>query len=317
MLRKLEFKQWLIILATVLSFVSFYQLYFNPSKMLTNKIILDSAHTDKPQAQFSKNQLQSIKVKSNKTQNMVHSYQGTHPDGDIHVDVNGNIIVDKDLKLLFDYYLTAIGELPLDQMRKYLLQYASNQLNPDQLEQLLRYFDLYKDYLINAESFALDLDTDLTMLEKMNWLSEYRFKILGQEMAEAFFADEQGYIEFLLAEKDSDDWSEQQQQWIQAENQATEFQDIVIENREFAADVNLTSDQIYQYRVDKYGHQAADRLGQLDQQRAEWQSIVDSYFQQRHLIQNQQITMTLAQLNLNYSQQDLRRLQALWRIESL
>ena len=257
-------------------------------------------------------------VNENLTQpaNFVKTYQGTQPDGAIHIDENGNVIIDKDLKRLFDYYLTAIGELPLDQMRKYLQKLAGEELNPAQLQQLLSYFDQYHNYLTKADLFSQSMGDNLSLQEKMQLLSEFRSDSLGLTMAKAFFADEQDYIEFVMTEKNSDDLEAQQKDWLQAENQATEFQDVVIENREFNKAENINTTEVNQYRVEKYGLEAANRLSQLDQQRAQWQSVVDDYFQQRKYIENQQGVFSLDQLNSHYTTQEIRRLEALWRIEN-
>ena len=200
-------------------------------------------------------------------------------------------------------------------MRNYLQQFAGEQLNPDQLQQLLDYFDQYHNYLSKTENFTQSLDVDLSLQEKMKLLAEFRADSLGLEMAEAFFADEQNYIDFVISDKDSEEWTDKQQQWLQAENQATEFQDVVLENREFA-DANVNSEEIYQYRIEEYGQEAADRLTQLDQQRVQWQTVVDGYFQHRLQIENQQSHLSLQDLNLQYTPQEIKRLEALWRIQN-
>lgn len=249
------------------------------------------------------------------TLNPVKSYQGSQPDGAINLDENGDIILDVDLKRLFDYYLSAIGELPLDQMRKYLQQFAAKNLNPLQLQQLLDYFDKYSQYLTQSDLFFKNINADLSLEEKMQLLSEFRNEILGSEMANGFFADQKDYIDYILADKNSEDL-DQQQAWLEAENQATQFHDVVLENREFNASDNLNASEVYDYRVEQYGQEAAERLTQLDQERADWQNVVDDYFQQRLTVLNQSGEQSLSQLNSNYSPEQLRRLEALWRIEN-
>ncbi len=316
MLSKIETKQWLILLAVVLIFSTFYYIKDKDKKNHSIKVTPSSIQAPAKKHESSEYQVDSVFDDSSSPENLVKSYQGSQPDGAIHLDPNGNVIVDKDLKRLFDYYLSAIGELPLDQMRKYLQQFAGKQLNLDQLQQLLSYFDQYHNYLNKADIFVQSIGSDFNLQEKMELLSQFRTDNLGLEMAEAFFADEQEYIEFVMTEKNSDEWTQQQQDWLQAENQATQFQDVVIENREFSNSENINSTEVYQYRVDKYGQEAADRLNQLDQQRAQWQTVVDDYFQQRQQIENQQSSFSVEQLNSNYSSQEIRRLEALWRIDN-
>jgi lipase chaperone LimK len=305
-------------LTTVLLFIAFYFFQNKNSQIVSSRI------TPSP-IQSQENRLEKIhKIEKSHAvlvnqnlippTNIVKSYQGSQPDGAIHLDVNGDVIMDKDLKRLFDYYLSAIGELPLDQMRKYLQQLAVQKLNAEQLQQLLEYFDKYQNYLTKADEFSQSIGDILSLQEKMKLLSEYRKNRLGIEMAKAFFADEQDYINFVMTDKNNDEMAEKKIDWLQAENKATEFQDVVIENREFSNAENINSTEIDQYRLEKYGQETAERLSQLDQQRAQWKTVVDEYFKKRKQVENQQGTFSLEQLNSNYTPQEIRRLEALWRI---
>ena len=306
-------RQWLIFLVTVVLFSSLYYSQKNHTKKSTVQFVDNSIDLKELSNEAKANLDVSTIEKIDPAQNFIKSYQGTQPDGAIHLDENGNVIIDKDLKRLFDYYLSAIGELPLDQMRKYLQEFASEQLTPEQLEQLLQYFDQYHNYLTQADVFFENMGDGLSLQEKMQLLSAFRLEQLGLTMSDAFFADEQNYIEYVLTDRNSDEMIEQQLAWLQAENQATAFQDVVIENQQFINE-NTNPTEVYQYRVEQYGQEAADRLSQLDQQRAQWQSVVDTYVEQRQQIDNQQSALSLEQLHSNYTAQEIRRLQALWRI---
>ena len=311
MLKTTKSKQWFILIAAVFLFLVYY---FSQK----TEIKTPSINTSQVQENIiisNKPDLELIKQHQGLPQYTVNTYQGTQPDGDINLDENGNVIIDKDLKRLFDYYLSAIGELPLDQMRKYLQQFAAQELNPDQLQQLLNHFDQYHSYLERADKYFQQFADDLNLQDKMKLLSDYRLDTLGMKMSNAFFADEQGYIEFVLTEKNTDELAQQQLNWLEAENQATEFQDVVLENRVFNNSENISPEEVHQYRIEEYGQEAADRLSQLDQHRAQWQSVVDGYFQQRQNYDNQQTNLSLEQINANYTTQELRRLEALWRIK--
>lgn len=272
------------------------------SVVVNKELTLNTNYQDKPET-------------TTNTQNPVKSYQGSQPDGAINLDENGDIILDVDLKRLFDYYLSAIGELPLDQMRKYLREFATKELNPIQLQQLLDYFDKYSQYLSQSDLFFENINADLSLEEKMLLLSEFRNETLGSAMANGFFSEQKDYIDYVLADKNSEDM-DQQQAWLEAENEATEFHDVVLENREFSDSDSMSASEVYDYRVEHYGQEAADRLTQLDQERADWQEVVDDYFQQRLTVLNQSGEQSLSQLNSNYSPEQLRRLEALWRIEN-
>ena len=308
-------RQWLMLLVVALLFSLYYSQKIQKNKSQV-QIIDNTINVIELKNQANINQPARKDLNYDQAQNFIKSYQGTQPDGAINLDENGDVLIDKDLKRLFDYYLSAIGELPLDQMRKYLQQFANEQLTPEQLEQLMQYFDQYQNYLTQADDFFEKMGNDLSLQEKMQLLSEFRLENLGLAMSNAFFTDEQNYIEFVLKDKHNDELIDQQLSWLQAENQATSFQDVVIENQEFLNE-NTNTAEVYQYRVEQYGQEAADRLSQLDQQRAHWQKVVDGYFEQRQQIDNQNSALSLEQLHSNYTAQEIKRLQSLWRIRNL
>jgi len=318
MLTNSKIKQWLIILAAVFLFTTYYFSKKNDNLSHLYKVTPGPIHEKEINLELEINQVNSknnVHEDSIKPPNFVKTYQGTQPDGAIQLDEKGQVIIDKGMKRLFDYYLSAIGELPFDQMRKYLKQFAEKELNRYQLQQLLDYFDQYHNYLNKADIFSRSIVDNLSLQKKMNLLSEFRANSLGKEMAKAFFAEEHEYIKFVMTEKNSDEFTRKQQDWLQAENQATEFQDVMLENREFNNIKDSDSIEVNQYRVEKYGQEIADRLSLLDQQRAQWQTIVDEYFVQRQQIESQESAVSLDLLNSNYSTQEIRRLEALWRIQ--
>ena len=265
------------------------------------------------------NAIKSAVVSDGETQNLptiVHSYAGSNPDGAVNLDDNGLVIVDVDLRRLFNYFLSASGELNQSQILQQLSVFTTAHLNPKQKQQVLQLFDKYRLYLVAVDQFAASLDSGLSQLEVMSLLSEMRVELLGDDMAQAFFNDQEKYLEFVTSHKNTDNagFSEQQAQWLNSENNATLYLDTVIENNQYLQSSSITQAEIYSQRVEKYGKPAAQRLLQLDSQRQRWQATVDDYFVQRQLL-NTDINDVLM-LNSRYTIQDSRRLQALWRIRS-
>lgn len=43
------------------------------------------------------------------------SFRGTSVDGSFSVDASGNLLITRDIRNLFDYFLSAVGEEPLQQ----------------------------------------------------------------------------------------------------------------------------------------------------------------------------------------------------------
>ncbi|MBL4659235.1 MAG: hypothetical protein JKY19_02685 [Alcanivoracaceae bacterium] len=245
----------------------------------------------------------------------IKSYAGSKPDGAVNLDAYGTVLIDQDLRRLFDYFFTAIGELSLQQIRNQLQSFAQEQLTQQQIQQVLLLFDKYHAYLSSADQFAAQLSSGLSQAERMAILSEFRFDTLGAEMSKAFFIDEENYINFLLANKhrqNNDEFSDQQTNWLLAENNATAYQDTVIENRIFNDSQSISETDIHTHRVNEYGADAADRLAQLDVQRQQWKNTVDEYFSQRQLIATNQGNYSLQQLHDQYTSPEVRRLNALW-----
>lgn len=260
-------------------------------------------------------QQQTELVSENKPQ-VIASYTGSDVDGAINLDSNGNVIIDTDLKNLFDYFMIATGELSLAQMRQSLLNFAEKNLTIKQMQQLLKIYDKYAAYLASQKSLDARLNENLTQLQQLDILSQYRNDFLGEEMARAFFAEDEDYARFVLENKQVDEEnSEKQGKWLEAENRATAYQDTLIENRRYEQSSHLTADEIYANRVQSYGQEAAERLTELDNQRQHWQEMVTDYFDMRQLIENQQTTVNLNQYESQYSSAELKRLRALWRIE--
>ena len=260
-------------------------------------------------------QQQTELVSENKPQ-VIASYTGSDVDGAINLDSNGNVIIDTDLKNLFDYFMIATGELSLAQMRQNLLNFAEKNLTIKQMQQLLKIYDKYAAYLASQKSLDARLNENLTQLQQLDILSQYRNDFLGEKMARAFFAEDEDYARFVLENKQVDEEnSEKQGKWLEAENRATAYQDTLIENRRYEQSSHLTTDEIYANRVQSYGQEAAERLTELDNQRQHWQEMVTDYFDMRQLIENQQTTVNLNQYESQYSSAELKRLRALWRLE--
>jgi lipase chaperone LimK len=257
-----------------------------------------------------------IELVSEQKPQVIASYTGSDVDGAINLDSNGNVIIDTDLKNLFDYFMIATGELSLTQIRHRLLDFANENLNTNQLQQLMKIYDKYADYLASQKSLDERLNKDLSQLQQLAILSQYRNDFLGEEMARAFFAEDEDYAQFLLENKQVDEAnSERQGKWLEAENRATAYQDTLIENRRYQQSSNLTADEIYTNRVQSYGQEAAQRLTELDTQRQQWQEMVSRYFDMRQLIENQQTTVNLNQYESQYSESEIKRLRALWRVK--
>ena len=129
----------------------------------------------------------------------VSSLNGSLPDGAVNLDEHGQVIADKDLHRLFDHYLSAMGEMSVDEIKHRLLSVSSDFLSLNQLEQVRDLFDQYVNYLAETENFALSLAPDLSMKDRLLAIKAHREQMLGKSLSEAFFAEEHAYAQWVMA----------------------------------------------------------------------------------------------------------------------
>lgn len=215
------------------------------------------------------------------------SLRGTEVDGGVSLDANGNVVLDMNLRRLFDYYLSLVGERDLSQIRQLLEAHLREQYGAERSTLVLGYFDRYARYLERlAESGIADAVDPAERLEKSKAL---RRDVLGAEMASAFFAEEEalatltlkrlaiagdealsaGEKSKLLAELDrAEDYS--------ARTEA-DTATIVAEQNRLLDRQNATGSQRAAEREALWGKDAAQRLAKLDAERAQWDARIEHY----------------------------------------
>ncbi len=301
-------------LILIFALVVMYQ-YYAPS--VKNNIALH-AETAVSQAHTTKGVLHQEQLRNKQaipaaSFQQVASLQGTLPDGAVNIDHNGDVVADKDLHRMFDYFLSATGEMTQDQIRSRLLSVASDFLSLDQLEQLRDLFDQYVDYLSAAERFALSQSDAADITERLHAIIELRQEVLGPELAAAFFAEEEAYAKYVLNDHGilSSDVAEQQvMKWLTVEAMATEFHDVLIENESFN-ELQITAAERMIVRNDRYGAQVTQNLAALDAKNRAWQDKVSQYIELRtQLADNSDM---LHDLELSYDDRELKRLRAYYQ----
>lgn len=311
-----------IVSSILILLIIFVVLVFSPKTIKHTQNLPDSKVTtiveQNTQTNNVKASIYSSSIATNIDKKIINSFKGSNPDGAVNFDANGMIVIDHDLKRLFDYYFTATGELSMAQIKDQLKLYSQGKLDSFQLTELMNLFDQYSQYLNAYDEFAERMSPDLTQAQRLALISDFRIEILGSDIANAFFAYEESYIAFVLSDSQTDDGhlSEQQMAWLESENNATQYLDTIQENNIFEESQSMNADEIYEYRVEQYGEQAAQRLTQLDTERDQWQQTLIDYNAQRQLIENNMSSMTLMQLHEQYTEQQVRRLSGLWRIKN-
>jgi lipase chaperone LimK len=245
------------------------------------------------------------------------SLAGSDPDGEIHFAPDGRLVIDRALRHRFDYLLSAIGEQSLEQLRQSLLASLTGRFSRDQVEQVMAEFDLYAAYLRAVDELFPDRPASLH--EQMTALAELQADLLGDQRTEAWFGEENRYIERTLAAMDGDlePGNPDEDPWAAEIEQATSHHLALEMNRQYQK-LDLPADQRHLERSALFGQDAADRLAELDAERAAWQARVVAYADQRQaLFDNPALTpaeieqLLARERELAFNETEQRRILAL------
>jgi len=235
------------------------------------------------------------------------SLKGTKIDGIYPVDAQGNLLISKDIKQRFEYFLSTMGEFELEHVLNMIKDDISDNLNSPAKEQALKLFDDYVAY-----KFALsELEASLNQAQdyEMNDVSRMRFQLeqmrdvrreyLGIEAVDAFFGFDEMYDDFMLASLEVKNnrqltAKERQEQLKSLEqslpqdvqemrNETQRVSQVFLQTEQMKKEGG-SDDEIYALNEQEFGQEAAQRLQELNQQRNKWQSRVDGYLQQKSAI---------------------------------
>ncbi len=137
------------------------------------------------------------------------SLAGTDIDGQLRVDAQGNLMVDLGVKDFFDYFLSAVGEVSLEQAIEQINQQAQLRVPPNAVEQTLQLLESYLAYQhamqdMMASPIPPEKQQDYgyyseVMSQTFEQLKSLRRQYLSPEAADAFFALEETYSQFAVA----------------------------------------------------------------------------------------------------------------------
>ena len=217
------------------------------------------------------------------------SLEGTSPDGGVETDGFGHLRPSRELRQLFDYYLSASGEEPRWRIKARIVAELREQLPSPTADEAVSVLHRYLAYRRAVRRVPPDLAT----------VHGVRVRILGRDVAEAFFAVDEAAASFLLTrhavatdpdlapgERDArlaaleSRLPEPVRTW-RAEA-ATPLQ-LMREEEALRASGGSDAD-VRALRERMVGADAADQLAALDQDRAAWQARVDEYRANRRAI---------------------------------
>lgn len=258
------------------------------------------------------------------------SLRGTAVDGVVRVDAQGRVVRDRDLRRVFDYFLTRLGERSPERIRADLIAWLQQQpqLDAAARAQALALFDRYVELQHAAAALprSSDLRADLDRLHAL------RVRELGAELAQAWFGDDEAYAAHTLARIEaardtSVDEATRQRRLAELDAQldpaqragrdeSTAFQQAVADSGHFDVEA-VSAQRRADQRRQRWGEDAAVRLAELDQQEASWQLRLQAYTQAReHLFADRALVPAererrLVRLLDDFSEAERRRVLAL------
>lgn len=270
--------------------------------------------------------------------------EGTHIDGSLKVDDNGQLVIDRGLRRLFDYFLLASAGEPLEDTLNRLRTHIGNRLDGKaeiEARELLEQYLEYKTRLFEIETQLLQASNDGTdpverLARHFEVLAQLRRETLPPAAVEAFFAEEETYDRYILsryritsnpalsdalkqAELEQLDQSmpEELRQTLQSSYVHQRLSQKTQAMRAAGADES----EIRNLRVAAIGVEATERLEKLDRDRAQWESRLQQYRVERAQIleggslQGEDLEQALSALReRHFSGREILRVEALDRI---
>ena len=240
----------------------------------------------------------------------VRSMEGSNGDGDARQNEDGDLIVSAELRLLFDYYLTATGEKSLAQIRAEIDKVLDQKLKPKaaaQARHLLGRYLSYKQALADAEknppSPVTARQNQLSAIRN-RWtiMQQLRLRYFSTAENQAMFRFDDAYDMDALARieisQDTALSDEQKQEKLKAldaamspelrEARNAPYQVVRLEEQAAQMRANGASeDDVYRMRAAVVSPEAANRLAQVDRETQQWTLRIQQYLSARQSLMAQ------------------------------
>ncbi|WP_437682586.1 lipase secretion chaperone [Sorangium sp. So ce131] len=225
------------------------------------------------------------------------SLRGTDVDGAVIVDGRGDLVVGPEILAFFDYFLSATGEEPAAAIRARIVAAIRERAGGRAADQAVALLDRYLGYREAAGAAGAAPEADPAA--RLAVLRELRREHFGEADAARLFGDEEREGEATLDEARiaADPALSPEER----DAQIAEVEAALPEHLRAARDAAMrpleqqveeqalraagaSAEEIHAHRVAVVGPEAADRLAELDRQRAAWQERLDTFSEQRAAI---------------------------------
>ncbi|VXC64583.1 lipase secretion chaperone [Pseudomonas sp. 9Ag] len=233
------------------------------------------------------------------------SFAGTQVDGRLRADAAGKLIIDAEIRRVFDYFLASIGEEPLEtsvtRLRRYIEAHLPTPAAGHATQLLSQYLNYKRQLLLLEQQHMQQADID-AMRNRLRAVQQLRADIFDDRVHQTFFgldeAADRFMLERLAIRHDSSlDASGKGAALDRLRNNLpAELQDPMAaqmqvqlreQTRALAASGGNPTD-LRQLRQQLVGNAAAARLEQLDAKRQAWQARVTAYREEKLQIERSQ-----------------------------
>ena len=299
---------WIIITCVIITLIGLV-IWLKPNAEVspptlhnTEKLNLSTSSSNSPITP-NQNLPQSSTTALDNTEALASSLEGTQIDCALTANAAGELILDGNIRNCFEYFITQMGEKSLNvidqQVRKHLetiLPTRAAQQATDLWQRYLKYREAEGTIQVTGKT------SDPDHLQRVfNALRELRQQYFKPLEIDALFGDEMTYNQYTIdrvniMENKALNANQKAEQLKQRFAQLpldlqkniqdiSKLQDLRDLTKQLKAN-NGTQAQLRQMREQLVGAAAAERLEQLDQNRASWQNRIDSYLNQRDTILN-------------------------------
>ncbi|MEK0364246.1 lipase secretion chaperone [Pseudomonas sp. CBC3] len=242
-------------------------------------------------------------VQTQATHRLPASFAGTEVDGRLRTDSHGELIIDGDIRRVFDYFLASIGEESIDASVTRLRRHVEEQLSQPAEGQALRLLGQYLDYkrqlLILEKDHVLLADLN-AMRERLSAVRLLRAGIFDGHVHQAFFGSDEASDSFTLGRLAIRHDStldaaakgaaiDRLRDSLPADLLVTLVPQLQAELREQTQALQAsgaTAGELRRLRQQVVGSAATERLEKLDQKRQQWQQRVAAYLEEKALVEN-------------------------------
>lgn len=259
------------------------------------------------------------------------TFRGAQVDGALRTDHKGSLMIDMQLRHWLDFYLSAQGEVPLADLILTMQQQMRQLPEPGQ-SQALALLDNYLGYLAELANYDAEAGRRLVhanasdLAARLAWQQRLRRQWLEPAVVEAFFVAEEKIDEYTLAAQQlKRDGATAEQLAALEQTLPEEIQQMRQESRQLLTLVSSETElkqqgasaaDIQQWRVERYGSEAAARLAKVDQQQAQWHERLRAYQLYQNSSALSQLSnddrnkLLMAYRNKHFSANEQKRLQA-------